>query len=140
MLTFTALTIETIQPYQHWLTQAGQWIDMDADTVAYGLDHDRILLATEAGQPVALLMEQRQEDGALSLMLAVDPARRGQGIGPRVLRAFGAQRPGERLEASIHPDNSASRKCFIRSGFQAVGEADSDGFTLYRMALAKETK
>ncbi len=131
MLTFTALNTESIRPYQHWLTEAGQWIDMDADAVAYGLEHDRILLANETGQPVALLMEQRQENGAISLLLAVHPDQRGQGLGPRVLEAFAAQRPGERLEASIHRENVASQKCFSRSGFQAADETDMDGFTLF---------
>ncbi len=71
-----------------------------------------------------------------SIAFAVNPARRGQGLGRAMIAAL-LDRPElqavELLEAGVDPENMASRRCLEAAGFRLVSEApDFEGMLYYR--------
>jgi RimJ/RimL family protein N-acetyltransferase len=93
-------------------------------------------LAYAEGQPVGLVDVERYADGTAGLALVVDPARRGQGLGGRIIQAALAHPElggTELVRAGIEPDNQASVRCFTAVGFAAEAtEPDEEGVVYFR--------
>jgi RimJ/RimL family protein N-acetyltransferase len=93
-------------------------------------------LAYAEGQPVGLVDVERYADGTAGLALVVDPARRGQGLGQRIIRAVLAHQElggTELVRVGIEPDNQASVRCFTAVGFAAeANEPDWEGVVYFR--------
>lgn len=99
----------------------------------------RVLVATLADEAamLAVLQYDLEADDGISLMIAIDPARRGQGLGKRVLTAF-AERVGQHhayIDGHVDEDNLASIRCLESCGFVRLGEEPDEGFLHYRKAL-----
>lgn len=89
------------------------------------------------GAPVGMVrIDVRSGEGTVSV--AVDPDRRGEGIGTRLLGAMITNLAGDcqvtSLIARIRPDNLASIKAFERNGFAAT--ADDGDMRVYRWPSA----
>jgi RimJ/RimL family protein N-acetyltransferase len=93
-------------------------------------------LAYAEGQPVGLVDVERYADGTAGLALVVDPARRRQGLGKRIIQAVLAHPElgeTELIRAGIEPDNQASVRCFTAVGFAAeTDEPDEEGVVYFR--------
>ena len=88
------------------------------------------------GAPIAQIAAERIGD-ELSLMLIVEPQSRGKGVGRMVLLEMltcSAALFGDvsHFAAYIHPNNTASIKCFESAGFECKG-SDPDGELIYRL-------
>jgi ribosomal protein S18 acetylase RimI-like enzyme len=83
---------------------------------------DSILL-DEDGQPVGRLLLDRGPDRWRIVDIAVLAARRGQGLGTRVVRQcqLRAAEVGAKLELQVRPDNRA-RRLYERLGFRVTHE------------------
>jgi len=83
-----------------------------------------VLIALEAGETVAYAAFRRAADEAELLRVAVDPERRGRGIG-RGLVLSGLDRLAgagvARCFLEVRPQNSAARALYDRLGFRRVG-------------------
>jgi RimJ/RimL family protein N-acetyltransferase len=82
--------------------------------------------------PVGLVVAEAYCDATASVALVVDPARRGRGVGRRILRAvLDALRAAGIREATggIEADNVASVRCVEAAGFtRQAEEPDAEGF------------
>ena len=83
----------------------------------------------EGEQPVALVDTEVYEDGTASLALVVAPARRGQGVGRRLLLALPEQealRGVRTLTGGVEPDNIACQRCLAGASFVVTSIPDAD--------------
>ena len=84
---------------------------------------------------IAVLEWDREDGGGASIFLAVDPARRGSGVGTRVLAEF-LQREGCDLafvDGYVEPNNAASLSMAARCGFGGgMDETDDEGLIRLR--------
>lgn len=99
----------------------------------------RALTATLGAETdlLAVLQYDIEDDGGISLLITVDPARRGKGLGRRVLSAF-IEHVGDRhphIDGHIEADNLASIACVESCGFVRLSEEPDDGFLHYRKVL-----
>lgn len=88
-----------------------------------------------------MLQFDEEPDRGINLLIALDPARRGQGFGKLVLAAF-VDHVGRRythIDCSIEDDNFASSACVERCGFVRHTEDADEGFLFYRKLLSSET-
>lgn len=99
-----------------------------------------ILIGADAtGAPVGQVRFDATDAGELEADISVDPKRRGQGWGARLisagvghLRARGERRP---VVALIKRENDASRRAFARAGFRVEADVVMKGFACVRMIL-----
>jgi RimJ/RimL family protein N-acetyltransferase len=73
------------------------------------------------------------DDSTAYISLSVDPLRRGEGTGSKVLEEF-LHIYGEKyqqIEAGIEPDNLASIKCFEKNDFVKTATEDADGILTF---------
>ena len=100
---------------------------------------DRVLLVAhdDAGPAATVRWDRLADDAdrpAWEVSIAVDPARRGQGLGGSALdAATAALRHAEprarRLHAAVHDGNDSSRALFASRGWQRTGASDVAGFS-----------
>jgi L-amino acid N-acyltransferase YncA len=73
--------------------------------------------------------------------LVVDPARRRQGLGKRIIQAVVAHPQLGEIElvrAGIEPGNQASVRCFTAVGFSVeTDEPDEEGVVYFRRRISK---
>lgn len=103
--------------------------------------HAVVALTTAEDEPLAVLQYDEEPDGGINLLIAIDPARRGQGFGLRVLAAF-IEHVGNRyahIDGHVEVDNLASIACLERCGFVRQRNEPDDGFLFYRKLLGTET-
>ena len=77
---------------------------------------------------------QVDKDGADDLWfdMIIAPWMQNKGIGTKALQQLCAQTKSTALCATVEPDNAASIRCLIKSGFMADSAPDTDGFRIYR--------
>lgn len=131
--------------YAAWFDDAevARRIDFpNADWVAYVMDSAspaHAVVATWGANdiPFAVLQYDEEQDGGISLLIAIDPAQRGQGLGKRVLATFVAHVSGRytHVDGHIEDDNFASIACVESCGFVRQAEELEDGFLFYRKLL-----
>lgn len=89
---------------------------------------DRLLLiAEDAGAPVAVLRFDRVIQGTWEVSINVAPSARGRGIGISALRAAAgwmAERGGARLVARVRTENERSLRAFQTVGFVPTGTTE----------------
>lgn len=142
-ISFRPFHSDDLAAYAAWFDDAevARRVDFPStDWVAYVMDPAnpaRLVVATHAASPLAVLQYDEQDDGGISLLIVVDPARRGQGLGKRVLTAFLVHVGGcyTHVDGHIEDDNFASIACVESCGFVRQAEAAEDGFLLYRKPL-----
>lgn len=80
-----------------------------------------------------VLQADWDEDGHAFVSVVIDPARRGQGLGTRLVRSFLVRqgRAFTTVMAGAEPDNRASLRLAVKCGFHDVGTG-SDGFVQLR--------
>ena len=83
----------------------------------------------DAGQLGGVLQVDWDERGRAFVSVVVDPNKRRQGLGARLLRSFLAYQSQdfELVAACVEPDNRASLALALRCGFEQI-EVDDDGF------------
>jgi len=64
-------------------------------------------------------------EAAVDLLIG-DEARIGHGLGPEILRAFLAGRPGRYL-ALVDEENPRSWRAFEKAGFRHAGDVEEEG-------------
>jgi RimJ/RimL family protein N-acetyltransferase len=84
----------------------------------------RISIAEIDGRAIGMTrIDVRAAVGRVSV--ALDPAQRGQGLGTKILLALADSLIGDfqvdRLDATVHEGNAASRRAFERAGFAPAG-------------------
>lgn len=104
-----------------------------------GIAHAVVALYDKAS--IAVLQFDEERDGGINLLIALDPARRGQGFGKLVLAAFvdHVWRRYAHIDGHVEVDNLASIACVERCGFIRQAEDADDGFLHYRKLLGPET-
>ncbi|MDH4985308.1 GNAT family protein [Aminobacter anthyllidis] len=114
----------------------------DADWFNYVMDpssiaHAVVAVRTPSEAPLAVLQYDEEAEGGINLLIAVDPARRGQGFGKRILAAFveHIDHSYTHIDGYIEDNNFASIACVERCGFIRQTEAPDDGFLFYRKLL-----
>jgi spore coat polysaccharide biosynthesis protein SpsF len=95
----------------------------------------RIWIGEVDGTPVGMVrVDVAAAIGTVSV--AVDPARRGHGVGGGLLRAVQRELLGDcqvlELRALVHPANAASTRSFERAGFVETGIDPATGFLQLR--------
>lgn len=106
------------------------WLDRARRQAATESDRHALVVIDEAG-PAAVLDVEVQTDGRAGFAIAVDPRRRGTGLGRAALdAALGDDRFGHVLtwRVGVEHDHVASRTMFERYGFRLAGERDPGGF------------
>jgi RimJ/RimL family protein N-acetyltransferase len=83
----------------------------------------------DAGVLGRVLQFAWDEEGHAFISVVVDPAKRGRGLGTRLLSSFLARHSEdfESLTASVAPDNRASLALALRFGFEQI-RVDDEGF------------
>ena len=86
----------------------------------------RLWIARDDGEPLGFVrVDVRTGVGTVSI--AIDPTRRGRGLGGRVLqeldRALAADAQVHTLVAQVHPENEASLSLFTTAGYTETGRA-----------------
>lgn len=120
--------------------ETARWVPApDDEWLAYVSDADGgavAEVATLGDMPVALLQYDIEGDGGVSLMITVDPARRGQGVGREVLEAFLERAAGrfDHADAYVAEENTAALALVRRCRFRPLAK-DADGFTRFRRTL-----
>jgi len=140
---FRPFRSDDLVAYAAWFDDAevARRVDFpSADWVAYVMDPAnpaRLIVATHAASPLAVLQYDEQDDGGISLLIVVDPAQRGRGLGKLVMAAFLAYVGGRytHVDGHVEHDNFASIACVESCGFVRQAEAAEDGFLLYRKPL-----
>lgn len=100
----------------------------------------RLWIAEEAGEPVGQVrIDLEDETGTVSISVA--PARRGRGVGSRMLRALVIEMEADAavrsLLALVHGENTASLRSFERAGFSDTGRQRRGFVVLERSVEAK---
>jgi UDP-2,4-diacetamido-2,4,6-trideoxy-beta-L-altropyranose hydrolase len=85
--------------------------------------HRTILIGELGGEPVGMVRFD-QRDAAAEVSIALAPERRGGGLGANLLSVGIARMQVRLLLATVHADNTASRRLFAGVGFRQTG---SDG-------------
>ena len=126
-------SMDDIATYEHWFSDGETARRVAApDAVwrghalhgplceCWALDEEEILAAMLQAE---WSDEQRRH---AFVAVVVDPARRGRGLGTRILKAYLASVPGASVEARVEPDNLPSlalvRRCGFRSFLEVVGQ------------------
>ncbi len=95
----------------------------------------RLWIGVVDGLPVGMVRVD-VETGIGTVSVAVDPERRGHGVGSGLLRAVKGELLGDcqvvELRALVHPANPGSARIFGRSGFTEMGLDDESGFVVWR--------
>lgn len=136
---------DDLAAYAAWFDDAevARRVDFpNANWVAYVMDPAspaHAVVATWGANdiPLAVLQFDEEPDGGISLLIAMDPAQRGRGLGKRVLAAF-IEHVGGRythVDGHIEDDNFASIACVERCGFIRQTDNGEDGFLFYRKLL-----
>jgi RimJ/RimL family protein N-acetyltransferase len=85
-----------------------------------------MLIAEDAGEPVAQVRLERVEPDVAEIHIAVDPAARGRGVGREVLRLAVAEGRSRlevsRVRAHVKANNMASLRAFRAAGFVVTSE------------------
>lgn len=90
-------------------------------------DDHHLYIAEQHGEPVAFLRLDATPDhaGACTISINLAPEVRKRGIGVATLEAANTLARGHgfsRIRALVRPDNEASRRTFVRAGYELVGE------------------
>jgi len=91
---------------------------------------------TVYGAADAPIITETIEVATGAIAFAVDPERRGRGLGRAMIQAL-MRRPElaqvELFEAGVEPENAASRRCLEAAGFRLrSGQPDFEGMLYYR--------
>jgi RimJ/RimL family protein N-acetyltransferase len=118
----------------------------DPAWIAYVMDPSSIAHAVVAVRmsddtPLAVLQYDEEAEGGINLLIAVDPVRRGQGFGKRVLAAFVEHIHGRHtyIDCYVDDDNLASIACVEHCRFIRQAAEPDDGFLVYRKLLGAES-
>lgn len=78
--------------------------------------------ATQAGRMVGFILAQPNRRNGVTWItnVAVDPTRRNQGIGRRLMQAIEAQAATPRLKLTVRVDNDAARHLYRSLGYTDV--------------------
>ena len=94
----------------------------------------RLWIGVVDGLPVGMVRVD-VATGIGTVSVAVDPERRGHGVGSGLLRAAQRELLGDcqviALRALVHPANPASSRIFGRAGFAETGIDDESGFVVW---------
>ncbi|PWK67554.1 GNAT family N-acetyltransferase [Aminobacter sp. AP02] len=112
------------------------WVDYVMSPL--GIAHAVVALHDQT--PIAVLQYDDEPDLGINLLIAVDPARRGQGFGKLVLAAFAEhiRHLYAHIDGHIEDDNFASIACVERCGFTRHAEDADEGFLHYRRLLSAD--
>ncbi len=108
------LTLDTATNPHPWT--AAQWQDSLAQHLCLGLEDHGIL----AGMAVAMLLP----DEAELLLIAIDPARQGQGLGQTLLTALRTElvaRKREKLFLEVRASNLRAQHFYKAAGLSEIG-------------------
>ncbi|WP_310326920.1 GNAT family N-acetyltransferase [Aminobacter aminovorans] len=136
---------DDLAAYAAWFDDAevARRVDFpNADWVAYVMDpaspaHAVVATRSANDIPLAVLQYDEEPDDGISLLIAIHPALRGQGLGKHVLSAFVAHVRGRytHVDGHIEDDNFASIACVESCGFVRQTAEPEDGFLFYRKLL-----
>ncbi len=103
----------------------------------------RLLIVESDGMPIATCRWDRRSADEWEISITIAPESRGRGLAASVLRAAESAlvaQPPVRVVATVHRDNTASRRLFERAGYLPHLPTDDAGFlTLARWRLSQET-
>ena len=117
-------------------------VEAEYDPAQAALGPDRHYLAWLDGEPVGFIQsyvvmnpgsgwwEDERDPGARGTdQFLADPARLGQGLGTRMVRAFVARLFEDpavtRVQVDPSPDNARAIRCYAKAGFRPVREVDT---------------
>ena len=96
-------------------------------------EHDRVVGATWARRVEPILVRSAIGQPVPEVLIAVDPAHRGQGIGTALMEALiiCAEEAGEpALCLSVNDQNKSAVRLYDRVGFVAIGESETRQVTM----------
>lgn len=141
-LVFARFEADDLAEYQSWFTDgelSRRLSFPDERWFSYlGADHVACwAVKSGAGEMVAVVQADREEDGAGFFDIALRPQLRGRGLGRQVLDAFisGPARTYRELRATVEPDNHASIAMVRRCGFRQWESPDEDGFLQFSLPI-----
>ena len=106
--------------------------DGHARWLADALVTGRILIAEQAGAPIATVRFDPIADGGYEVSLTIAPDARGRRLARPVLEAaHDTLPPGARVQARIHRDNTASRRAFTAACYHPAERPDEGPFAFY---------
>ncbi|MFC7618565.1 GNAT family N-acetyltransferase [Actinokineospora soli] len=109
-------------------------VDPDTHTrwLATALTTRRLLIAEQAGTPVATVRFDPRPDGDLEASITLAPHARGRRLARPVLEAaHDALPPDARVHARIHRDNTASRRLFAAAGYRPATRPPDGPFDFF---------
>lgn len=158
MITFRPLARADFPLLREWLARphVREWWDrpsardfeLEYGAVVDGRDSTRAVIALLDGEPIGFIQryiamgsgggwwEGETDPGVRGIdQFLADPARLGQGLGTRMVRAFVdsiLEDPAiTKVQVDPSPDNARAIRCYEKAGFRAVGEVDTpDGRAL----------
>ena len=115
-------------------TATPSWRDFDAGKI----DDPRLVAVDDAGAVVGWAAASRVSAraayrGVIEHSVYVDPARRGEGVGARLLEAFVERADAAgfwTIQSSVFPENEASLRLHEKNGFRVVGRRERIAQTL----------
>lgn len=115
-------------------TATPSWRDFDAGKI----DDPRLVAVDDAGTVVGWAAASRVSAraayrGVIEHSVYVDPARRGEGVGARLLEAFVERADAAgfwTIQSSVFPENEASLRLHEKNGFRVVGRRERIAQTL----------
>lgn len=115
-------------------TSTPSWHDFDAGKI----DDPRLVAVDDAGAVVGWAAASRVSAraayrGVIEHSVYVDPARRGEGVGARLLEAFVERADAAgfwTIQSSVFPENEASLRLHEKNGFRVVGRRERIAQTL----------
>ncbi len=115
-------------------TATPSWHDFDAGKIG----DPRLVAVDDAGAVVGWAAASRVSAraayrGVIEHSVYVDPARRGEGVGARLLEAFVERADAAgfwTIQSSVFPENEASLRLHEKNGFRVVGRRERIAQTL----------
>lgn len=109
--------------------------DVHRAWLAKALATRHLLIAEEAGTPVAVVRFDPSVPGEVEVSITLAPHARGRGLARPVLEAAHDHLTDTRVLARVHRDNTASRRLFASAGYRPTQRPAEGGFDFYAIEL-----